>query len=174
MSPRSVSNPWLLVSPRHRKTRLRSDRVEILALLLRLVSVGLLGVVGWVHLHLWQQGYRHIPTIGPLFLAAAVSAGLVGAVLLARPSRLIGLLGVGLSASILGGLILSVNVGLFGFKESLSAPFAVESIVLEMAAAVTLSAWMAVDLVLESRYRRMAGAGGRGRRLDHAMTAQAR
>ena len=161
MSLRRSSTAWRLVSPRHRKTRLRGDGVEILALFLRLVSVGLLGAVGWVHLHLWQQGYRHIPTIGPLFLAAAVSAGLVGAGLLARPSRLVAVAGVGLSVGILFGLIVSVNVGLFGFKESLMAPFAVESILLEIAAGVTLGAWMVVDLVQESRYGRIAGTGVR-------------
>jgi len=49
-------------------------------------------------------------------------------------------------------LIISINVGLFGFTESLSAPFAVESVVLEIAAAITVAAWMAVDLIEESRY----------------------
>jgi len=124
--------------------------VEILELSLRLVSVVLLSAVGWVHLHLWQAGYRHIPTIGPLFLAAAVSASAVAAGLLVRPTRLIGVLGFGVVMGILAGLIVSVNVGLFGFNESLSAPFAVESIVLETAAAVTLAAWIAVDLLEES------------------------
>ena len=118
--------------------------------------VGLLGAVGWVHLHLWQEGYRHIPTIGPLFLAAAVTALVVGVGLLGRPSRLIGLLGFGTVIGILAGLIVSVNVGLFGFTESLTAPFAVESIVLETAAAVTLAAWIAVDLLAESRHSERA------------------
>ena len=135
--------------------------MEILALFLRLVSIGLLGALGWVHLHLWQQGYRHIPTIGPLFLAAAVSATLVGFCLLVRPSRLIALAGVGLSLGILAGLIVSVNFGLFGFKESLSAPFAVESILLEVAAGLTLGAWMVVDLLQDSRPGRPAEAGVR-------------
>ncbi len=148
----NVSSAWRAASPRHRTTDLRGDRVEILALLLRLVAVGLLGAVGWVHLHLWQQGYHHIPTIGPLFLAAAVSALVFGVGLLGRPSRLIGLLGFGTVIGILAGLIISVNVGLFGFTESLTAPFAVESIVLEIASAVTLAAWIAVDLLAESRH----------------------
>ena len=151
-----VSGAWRAVSPRHRRTDLRGDRVEVLALLLRLVAVGLLGAVGWVHLHLWQEGYRHIPTIGPLFLAAAVSALVVGVGLLGRPSRLIGLLGFGTVIGILAGLIVSVNVGLFGFTESLTAPFAVESIVLETAAAVSLAAWIAVDLLAESRHSEQA------------------
>ena len=135
--------------------------MEVLALLLRLVAVGLLSAVGWVHLHLWQQGYRHIPTIGPLFLAAAVSVWVFGVGLLGRPNRLIGLLGFGTVIGILGGLIVSVNVGLFGFTESLTAPFAVESIVLEIAAAVTLAAWIAVDLLAEIRHsNRAANAAG--------------
>src|ERR1700734_2990547 len=91
----NVSGAWRAVSPRHRKTNLRGDGVEVLALLLRLVAVGLLSAVGWVHLHLWQEGYRRIPTIGPLFLAAAVSALVFGVGLLGRPSRLIGLFGFG-------------------------------------------------------------------------------
>src|SRR5579863_8359732 len=155
-----VSNAWRTVSPHHRKADLRGDPVEVLALLLRLVAVGLLGAVGWVHLHLWQQGYRHIPTIGPLFMAAVVSALVVGVGLLGRPSRLIGLLGFGTVIGILAGLIVSVNVGLFGFTESLTAPFAVESIVLEIAAAVTLAAWIALDLLAESRHSQRAAQAG--------------
>jgi hypothetical protein len=138
-------------SPRHRKIHLRSDRAEIPLLLLRLVSVGLLSGVGWVHLHLWQAGYRQIPTIGPLFLAAAVGTLTLAVAMLARPSRFVGLLGFGTVMGILAGLIVSINVGLFGFTESLSAPFAVESIVLEMVTAVTLSGWVAVDLMMETR-----------------------
>jgi hypothetical protein len=139
-----------VVSPRHRRTHLRRDRVEILALMLRLAAVSLLGTVGWIHLHLWQEGYRHIPNIGPLFLAGAVSVAVVGAGLLARPSRLIAIMGFGVVVSILAGLIVSINVGLFGFKESLSAPFAVESAILEIAAALTLSAWIVAEVLSES------------------------
>lgn len=152
-----VSGLGRLASPRHRKVRLRGDWVEILALVLRVVGVGLLSAVGWIHVHLWQTGYRHVPTIGPLFLAAAVSAFVVGAGLLARPSRLMGLSGIGLVMGVLTGLIVSVNVGLFGFEESLSAPFSAESIVLEIAAAVTLAAWMAVDFMKEGRQTERTG-----------------
>jgi hypothetical protein len=43
------------------------------ALLLRLGCVALLAWIGYIHLHLWQEGYRHIPTNGPLFLLDAVA-----------------------------------------------------------------------------------------------------
>jgi hypothetical protein len=145
------SEAWRAASPRHRRVHLRRDRVEIPLLFLRLVSVGLLSAVGWVHLHLWQVGYRHIPTIGPLFLLTAVATVTFAVAMLVWPSRFVGLLGFGTLMGILAGLVVSINVGLFGFTESSSAPFAVESIVLEMAAVITLAGWVAVDLMMESR-----------------------
>ena len=103
-----------------------------------------------------------------------MTALVVGVGLLGRPSRLIGLLGLGTVIGVLAGLIVSVNVGLFGFTESLTAPFAVESIVLETAAAVTLAAWIAVDLLAESRHSERAAqaagtpSGDRGPHYDSA------
>jgi hypothetical protein len=146
-----VSMVWRAASPRHRRVHLRNDAMEIPLLLLRLTTVGLLVAVGWVHLHLWQTGYRQIPTIGSLFLVAAVSTVTLAVAIFARPSRLVGLLGLGTVVGILVGLIVSVNVGLFGFTESLSAPFAIESIVLEMVTAVTLTCWVAADLIIDIR-----------------------
>ena len=146
-----VSGAWRAASPRHRRVHLRRDRVEIPLLLLRLVSVGLLSALGWVHLHLWQVGYRHIPTVGPLFLVAAVGTVSIAVAMLVWPSRFVGLLGFGTVMGILAGLIVSINVGLFGFTESSSAPFAAESVVLELAAAMALAGWVAVDLMMESR-----------------------
>jgi hypothetical protein len=145
------SRAWRAASPRHRRVHFRRDRVEIPLLFLRLASVGLLSALGWVHLHLWQVGYRHIPTIGPLFLLAAVGTVTIAVAMLVWPSRLVGFLGFGTVLGILAGLIISINVGLFGFTESSSAPFAVESIVLEMASAITLAVWVTVDLMMEFR-----------------------
>lgn len=99
---------------------------------------------------MWQDGYRHIPAIGPLFLAGAVSALAVAAGLLLRPCRLLGIAGAGVAIGILAGLLVSVNFGLFGFKESLSAPFAIESIVVETTAAITQVGWVMVDLMKDT------------------------
>ena len=52
------------------------------ALLLRLACVALLAWIGYIHLHLWLEGYRQIPTDGPLFLLDAVAAFLLAAILL--------------------------------------------------------------------------------------------
>jgi hypothetical protein len=126
---------------------------DIVAIALRLTAIALLGAVAWIHLHLWQSGYRHIPTIGPLFLAAVLAAAGAAAILLARPSRMLGLLALAVDAGILAALIASINVGLFGFTESLDAPFVVESIVIETLAALALALWITVDRVAQNQHR---------------------
>jgi hypothetical protein len=112
--------------------------------------VALLSGVIWIHLHLWQLGYRHIPIVGPLFLVGALSALAVTGVLLARPSRLVGLLALAVDQAILVSLVASINIGLFGFQEFLNGPFVVESIVVEATAGAVLLLWVAVDLAAES------------------------
>lgn len=90
--------------------------------------------MGTVHFHLWQSGYRDIHVIGPLFLLNFILALAVALAVLAAPRRLlpyVALAAVGLAAGTLAGLLISVNDGLFGFRDSLSAPFAHESIVAE-------------------------------------------
>jgi hypothetical protein len=92
-----------------------------------------------IHLHLWSQSYHQIPTIGPLFLLQGI-AGLVMAVAVAVARRFVVLVGAALFAlGTVAGLLISVNVGLFGFKDSLSAPFAKESLIVELVAAAVLA-----------------------------------
>ena len=51
-----------LASPRKPKAPGRGGMV--VALLLRLGCVALLAWIGYVHLHLWQEGYRRSPRTG--------------------------------------------------------------------------------------------------------------
>jgi hypothetical protein len=67
----------------------------------------------------------------------------LSAVLLVWPRPVAGLLGAGFMASTLAGLIVSINFGLFGFRESSKASFVVETIILESVGAVALLAWTA-------------------------------
>jgi hypothetical protein len=124
-----------------------------MALLLRLAAIALLSAVAWIHLHLWRSGYRHIPTVGPLFLAAVLAAAGAAALLLARPSRLFGALALVVDAGVLGALIGSINIGLFGFTESLNAPFVMESILIETLTALALALWIAVDRTAQNQHR---------------------
>jgi hypothetical protein len=113
----------------------------VIALLLRVGLAGMLAWIGYIHLHLWQEGYRHIPTNGPLFLLDAIAAFVLAAVLLAWPRPLAGLLAAGFTASTLGALLISLAVGLFGFKESISASYVVLSLVIESVTLLGLAAW---------------------------------
>jgi hypothetical protein len=128
-------------SLRRHGTRAQSRPACLAALVLRLVCAGLLIWVAAIHLHLWTEGYRDIPTVGPLFLADAVGAFVLAAVLLVWPRPLAGLLRTGFMIATLGGLIVSLNFGLFGFRESLGASFVLETIILESVGAVALLAW---------------------------------
>jgi hypothetical protein len=76
-----------LASPRKPKATGRGGR-RVVAMLLRLGCVALLAWIGYVHLHLWQEGYRQIPTNGPLFLLDAVAGFALAAVLLVWPRPL--------------------------------------------------------------------------------------
>ncbi|HVA44078.1 MAG TPA: hypothetical protein VNF50_11400 [Acidimicrobiales bacterium] len=106
---------------------------------LRLAAAAALGASAAIHIHLWDAGYRHIPTIGPLFLLQAIVGALLALAVLAVPppwSALAGLAGAGFLFSTVAGLILSVEVGLFGFKDSFSAPYAKASLAVEVFGAV--------------------------------------
>src|SRR5215469_11983741 len=114
------------------------------ALLLRLACVALLAWIGYIHLHLWLLGYRHIPTNGPLFLLDAVAGFILAAIMVAWPRPLAGLLAAGYTAATLGALLISLSVGLFGFRESGSASYVTESLTIEPITVLALLTWTAL------------------------------
>ena len=121
-------------------------------LLLRLSCAALLAWIGYIHLHLWLEGYRQIPTNGPLFLLDAVAGFLLAAVMLAWPRPLAGLLAAGYTAATLGALIISLTVGLFGFRESISASYVVQSLAIETITVLALLSWTALPGATLGRY----------------------
>jgi predicted lipoprotein with Yx(FWY)xxD motif len=86
-------------------------------LALRLAGGGLLIATGAIHLDLYLTGYRSIPTIGWLFLFQVIAAFVLGAAMLASAARLAAAAGAMFSLATLGGYLLSLWIGLFGFKE---------------------------------------------------------
>lgn len=60
------------VSPRQRQVGRKDVGLYLASVLLRLGGTGLLIWVAAIHLDLWSQGYRQIPTVGPLSLAGAI------------------------------------------------------------------------------------------------------
>jgi plastocyanin len=94
-----------------------TDRAGIGGLALRVLGGGLLVATAGIHLDLYLTGYRHIPTIGTLFLLQVIAAFALGVLVLALPRQIITLAGAGFAASTLGGYILSLWIGLFGYNE---------------------------------------------------------
>jgi predicted lipoprotein with Yx(FWY)xxD motif len=86
-------------------------------LALRLAGGGLLVATGAIHLDLYLTGYRSIPTIGWLFLLQVIAAFGLGVVVLATGTWLAAAAGAGFALATLGGYLLSLWIGLFGFKE---------------------------------------------------------
>jgi hypothetical protein len=81
-----------------------------------LFASALMVASAFVHLHLWDIAYRHVATLGPLFLVQAVAA-LVAAVVLGATRLVVVMLGsVLLMLGTVGGFVLADTVGLFGFK----------------------------------------------------------
>ena len=112
---------------------------------LRVAGSGLLIATAAIHLDLYVTGYRTIPTIGWLFLLQVIAAFGLGLTVLATPSphvitvRLAAAAGAGFAVATLGGYLLSVWIGLFGFKEVRTTAGIVAGVV-EVAAFVVLAA----------------------------------
>ena len=83
----------------------------------RVAGAGLLGITGGIHLDLYLTGYRSVPTIGWLFLLQVIAAFGLAVAVLVTGSRLAAAAGAGFALSTLGGYLLSVWAGLFGFTE---------------------------------------------------------
>ena len=109
---------------------------------LRLAGAGLLAATGTIHLDLYLTGYRSIPTIGWLFMLQVITAFGLAAAVLATGSRLIAAAGAGFALATLGGYLLSVRVGLFGFTEIRSTA-GIAAGVIEVAAFTALAAFAA-------------------------------
>jgi hypothetical protein len=122
--------------------------VTALRWLLRVAGAVLLIGIAVVHARLWSDGYRSLDVIGPLFIVNAVGATVLAIAVLLAPLRylaLVALAGAALAAGTAAGLLLTTQVEVFGFKESLEAPDAVLSLWLEGAATVVLLALAALS-----------------------------
>jgi predicted lipoprotein with Yx(FWY)xxD motif len=82
-----------------------------------MIGAGLLAATGAIHLDLYLTGYRTIPTIGWLFLVQIITAFGLSVIVPTFRSRLTSGAGAGFAIATLGGYLLSLRVGLFGFRE---------------------------------------------------------
>jgi hypothetical protein len=129
-----------------------------LTLSVRVVGAALLLVMALIHLKLWIDGFRDIPWIGPLFLANVVLGAVAAVAVLVTPRRWfpwVALLAGLLSAGTLGGLVLSLTVGLFGYHEVV-AGYVVPTILVESAGFLVLAGYGAYELLRSRRQGRGA------------------
>lgn len=131
--------PWARVLTRGPRV-LATPSARTVVTVLILAGAVLTVISGAIHLYLWGEanGYRQIPTIGPLFLAQGIAAVLLG-VAAAVTRRLIAVLAAaGTLVATAAGLVITIEYGLFGFRESWGAPYVRTSFYEEIAGAVLL------------------------------------
>ena len=139
----------------HRRLPARPSR-RLWWLGLRLGGAGLLAATGAIHLDLYLTGYRSIPIIGGLFLLQVITAFGLAAAVLATGSRLLAAAGAGFALATLGGYLLSVWVGLFGFTEIRTTAGIVAGVI-EVAAFAALAALAAAPAATAQQARQATG-----------------
>jgi hypothetical protein len=100
----------------------------------------LLVASGLIHLHLWDIAYRHIKTLGPLFLVQTVAAFVVAVALVALRRAVVEVAALLLMVGTMVGFALVTTVGLFGFTLHEITKWAYLAMVAEIAAVVALGA----------------------------------
>ena len=121
-----------------RPSALESRIARAAVLVLTGIGAGFLVWSAVIHLELWSDGYKDISVIGPLFLVQGIACIVLALAIVAF--RWLALLAAGAVAGVATavGLLLSVYVGLFGYTESLSVPYATLSLAVEFTAAFVL------------------------------------
>src|SRR5579859_6977292 len=124
---------------------------------LRVTGAGLLAATTAIHLDLYLTGFRNIPTIGGLFLLQVIAGFALAAAVLVTGNQVVAALGAGFAMATLGGYLLSIWVGLFGFTEVRTTAGIVAGII-EVAAFAVLG----LLAVTPASRAEPAPAGGRG------------
>jgi len=117
---------------------LESRAARAAVLVLAATGAGFLVWSGVIHLMLWSDGYKDISVIGPLFLMQGIVSILLGVAVVALRWLAVLVLGAAFGVATAVGLLLTVYVGLFGYRESLAVTYATLSLAVEFTAAFVL------------------------------------
>jgi hypothetical protein len=109
----------------------------------------LVGAAAAMHLYLYFDYFHRVATIGPLFLVNAAAGFVITLLLLARPQPIVTVAGILYPVGTLAGFLLAVEVGLFGFHESLRGGWQETAGLVEAAATLSLI----VLLIAQTRRR---------------------
>lgn len=105
---------------------------------LAVVGAALILASAAIHLHLWATGYKHIGTVGPLFLLQGIASIPLALLLVVMRRWFVMLAGAGDLLATAFGLLITTWSGLFGYQESLAVPWAGTSLVVEFGGAGVL------------------------------------
>jgi hypothetical protein len=94
---------------------------------------------GAIHYYLWDIAYRHVATIGPLFLLQGTSAVIVALALVTVGRGAVVAAALALMVGTLIGFALVLTTGLFGFTLGFVSGWAYLSLVVEATATIMLS-----------------------------------
>jgi len=134
--------------------------------ILRIAGAGLLFATGAIHLDLYLTGYNTIPTIKWLFLLQVISAFALGALVLTG-NRLMAAAGALFCLGTLGGYLLSIWFGLFGFREVRTTAGIVAGVI-EVAGFAVLAALALLPAASRrAGAHRGAGAGAESQPVPH-------
>jgi hypothetical protein len=117
-------------------TAITRRRSSVAILVLCVVQAALLVTSGAIHLHLAETAYKHVKTLGPLFIVQFVSCLVVALALLVTRHILVAVASVLLPAGTIVGFILARTVGIFNFKLPYSTTLANQVLFVEIAAVV--------------------------------------
>jgi hypothetical protein len=127
-------------------TKARQDAVreQLPVLALCIIDAALLVTSGLIHLHFWNIAYRHVPTLGPLFLVQVVATLLTAVALVATRRLIVVAVAFLLMGGTIVGFILVRTVGLFNFKLGFTSGLAATVLVVEAVAMVmtAITAWV--------------------------------
>jgi hypothetical protein len=104
------------------------------------IGAALLVVSGLVHLHLWDIAYRHVDTLGPLFIVQGVATIAVAILLVVWPRGIVVVAGLLLAVATLVGFFKALNGGIFGFTLPTVTSWAKLALGAELGVVVVLAA----------------------------------
>jgi hypothetical protein len=127
---------------------------------------------GLIHIHLWDIAYRHVATLGPLFLVQAVAAMVLALVLIVTRVVVVALACMTLMVGTMVGFVLAASVGIFGFTLQILTAWAYGALGTELLSALVLGvlvlrSWRVVQAQAPTQVQQRGRGVSGGRDADH-------
>jgi hypothetical protein len=129
--------------------RARGRPIGPLTIVLLVIGAAMVALSAIIHLYLWGKadGYRNVPTVGPMFLAQGIAGCLlaVAVAVVIEQRFIVAFAGAVYMAASIAALFKSIHGGLFDFNETFDAPYVKLSLVVEI---IGLAAFVAAMVLL--------------------------